>query len=104
MKLLATMAIFGFLASGGAMAADFSVGIVNLGTGTLGGGTALNLYSIEKTDIDLVQTYVLNQNDFTGKLSSPLTLAMNPAHNFVYVVYTGLSQPNIVGFKITPTG
>jgi hypothetical protein len=98
------MAIFGFLASGGAMAADFSVGIVNLGTGTLGGGTALNLYSIEKTDIDLVQTYVLNQNDFTGKLSSPLTLAMNPAHSFVYVVYTGLSQPNIVGFKITPPG
>jgi len=31
---------------------------------------------------------------------------MNPAHDFVYVVYTGpnLSQPNIFGFKITSTG
>jgi len=104
MKLLAAMTMLGVLASGGAMAADFSVGIVNLGTGIFGGGTALNLYSIEKSDIDLIQTYVLQQNDFTGHLSSPLTLAMNPAHNFVYVVYTGLSQPNIVGFKITPTG
>jgi hypothetical protein len=98
------MTMLGVLAGGGAMAADFAVGIVNLGTGVFGGGTALNLYSIEKTDIDLIQTYVLQQVDFTGHLSSPLTLAMNPAHNFVYVVYTGLSQPNIVGFKITPAG
>jgi hypothetical protein len=104
MKLLTVIAMLGVLAGGGAIAADYSVGIVNLGTGTLGGGTALNLYATKKTGIDLVQTYVLPQNDFTGSLSSPLTLAMNPAHTFVYVVYTGLSQPNIVGLKITPTG
>ena len=104
MKLLTAIAMLGVLAGGGAMAADYSVGIVNLGTATLGGGTALNLYATKKTGIDLVQTYILPQNDFTGSLSSPLTLAMNPAHTFVYVVYTGLSQPNIVGLKITPTG
>jgi len=104
MKLLTAIAMLGVLAGGGAMAADYSVGIVNLGTGTLGGGTALNLYATKKTGIDLVQTYVLPQNDFTGNPSSPLTLAMNPAHTFVYVVYTGLSQPNIVGLKMTPTG
>jgi hypothetical protein len=104
MKLPSAIVMLGVLAGGGAMAADYSVGIVNLGTGTLGGGTALNLYATRKTGIDLVQTYVLPQNDFTGNLSSPLTLAMNPAHTFVYVVYTGLSQPNIVGLKITATG
>jgi hypothetical protein len=104
MKLLTAIAMLGVLAGGRAMAADYSVGIVNLGTATLGGGTALNLYATKKTGIDLVQTYILPQNDFTGGLSSPLTLAMNPAHTFVYVVYTGLSQPNIVGLKITPTG
>jgi hypothetical protein len=104
MKFFVALLSIGILAGGHAMAADYSVGIVNLGAGEFGGGTALNLYSIKKTGIELIQTYVLDRTDFTGKLSTPLTLAVNPAQDFVYVAYTGLSQPNIVGFKITPTG
>ncbi|MGA2191131.1 MAG: hypothetical protein ABSH33_21650 [Steroidobacteraceae bacterium] len=104
MKLLAAMVLTGLMAGGSAMATDYSVGIVKLGTGAEGGGTALNLYAIKKSGIHLVQTYVLQQDDYTGNLASPLTLAMNPAHDFVYVVYTGLTIPNIVGFSITPTG
>ena len=46
MKMLQTGLLFGSLAFGTAMAADYSVGIVNAGTGFEGAGTALNLYSI----------------------------------------------------------
>jgi len=104
MKLLAVMSMLGGLASGSALALDYSVGITNIGSGALGGGTAINLYATKNAGIDLVQTYVLQQDDFTGKLASPLILAINPAHDFVYVVYTGVSVPNIVGFEIASTG
>lgn len=90
------------------MAADYA----NLGSGYEGAGTALNLYSITSKGVDLVQTYVLQQKDYTGQLASPLTLSMNPAHDFVYVVYSGPKvepggnsyQPILVAFKITPKG
>ena len=104
MKFLAATAILGVLAGGSAMATEYSVGIANLGSGVFGGGTAIKLYATTGKSITLVQTYVLHQKDFTGNLASPLTLALNPARDFVYVAYTGLGQPNIVGFKITATG
>ena len=104
MKLLATLIILGCLAGVNAKATDLSVGIVNLGSGWEGGGTALNLYATSTTGITLIETYVLNQKDSTGNLASVLTLAMNPAHTFVYVVYTSTGVPNIVGFAMTITG
>jgi hypothetical protein len=93
-----------FLGNSAAIAADYSVGIVGAGTRFDGGGTAINLYRITEKGVELVQDYILQEFDFTGQLSSPLTLAMDPAHDFVYVAYTGTSIPNIVGFKITPQG
>jgi hypothetical protein len=104
MKLFGIISSIALLGAGSAGAADYSVGIANLGSGLYGGGTAINLYSTSKTGISLIQTYVLDQKDFTGNLATPLILAVNPAQSFVYVVYTGLSQPNIVGFKIASTG
>jgi hypothetical protein len=104
MKLFTTTALLGILAGGSAMATEYSVGIANVGSGVFGGGTAIELYATTDSSIKLVQTYVLHQKDFTGNLASPLILALNPARDFVYVAYTGLSQPNVVGFKITPTG
>ncbi len=52
---LTTFAMLGMLTSRIAMAADYSVGIVNAGTGLDGAGTALNLYEITKKGIDLVE-------------------------------------------------
>jgi hypothetical protein len=105
------------IANRSAMADDYSVGIVNLGTGAHGGGTGLNLYSISRKGVDLIQKYILPQTDSTGNLASPLTLSMNPAHDFVYVAYTGphvyagpgssqdaFDQPVLVAFMITPAG
>lgn len=108
MKLYAALAVLGLWITGTAQGADYSVGIVNLGSGALGGGSAINLYSTTRNGIKLVQQYVFQQKDWTGNLAEPLTLAINPAHNYVYVVYTGHSlaaaQPIIVGFQITSTG
>jgi len=104
LKALMGISMLGLLAAGRAMAADYSVGIVKLGTEFEGGGTAVNLYSTTTKGINIIQTYVLPQLDQTGHLARPLTLAMNPAQDFVYVAYTGLSIPNLVGFKVTATG
>ena len=43
MKMLQAAVLLGSLAFGTAMAADYSVGIVNAGTGVEGAGSALNL-------------------------------------------------------------
>jgi hypothetical protein len=104
MKLLQSSILLGFLGSASAMAADYSVGIVNLGTEFSGGGTAVNLYETTKEGVKLRQTYVLQQYDFLGSLAKPITLAINHAHNFVYVIYTGTGPPNIVAFQITVRG
>ncbi|MGD0511570.1 MAG: hypothetical protein ABSA33_07085 [Candidatus Micrarchaeaceae archaeon] len=90
--------------SSAAIATDYSVAIVNPGAGSLRGGSAVNLYAVKDGKLHLVQEYVLQQKDFTGNLAEPLELAVNPKHDFVYVVYTGQSVPNIVGFRITPSG
>jgi hypothetical protein len=96
------------LGSSSTIAADYSVGIVGLGT-RVGGGTAINLYRITQKKVELVQDYIAQEVDTMGQLVYPLALAVNPAHDFVYVAYTGTGlngsgEPNIVGFKITPQG
>jgi hypothetical protein len=96
--------MLGVLATGHALAADLSVGIVGLGSGLYGGGTAISLYSTSKIGINLLETYVLDQTDFTGRLATPLLLAVNPAHDFVYVAYTGKSLPIIAGYSISTLG
>ena len=55
-----------------AMAADHTVGIANLGKGIFGGGSAINLYTTRTSGIDLVESDVLPENDFTGKRATPL--------------------------------
>jgi hypothetical protein len=105
MKILAALILS--LASSFAMAADYTVGIVNNTGGNASGGTAVNLYrTTTREGIEVVQTYVLQQTNIYGSLVRPLTLAVNPAHTFVYIVYTSpvYNIPNIFGFKITPKG
>jgi hypothetical protein len=104
MKLKAMVMTLGLFVAGSAMATDYSVSIANLGKGVLGGGSAINLYATQDTGIELVESYVLPQDDFTGKRAEPLTFAINPAHSFVYAAYSGPNQPVIVGLKITPKG
>lgn len=89
-------------------AADYSVAIVPGG---------LNLYSITKHGIHLVggTTYVLKHQAPISSLSTiPVLVAMNPAHDFVYVEYVSPPEssivedqhglPSIVGLQITPHG
>ena len=94
MKAIAALALI--VAGGSATAADHSVA---------GVGAGLNLYSITDKGVQLVKSspYLLGEVDPSGHLFQPVTLSMNPTHNFVYVVYQGSGvQPNIVGFEITP--
>jgi hypothetical protein len=103
-----TFATLGMLTSRIAMAADYSVGIVNAGTGLFGAGTALNLYSITKEGVDLVEgsPYVFPQPPATiYDTFEPLVVAMSPDQDFVYVVYVRFTTlPIIVQFAITPHG
>ena len=102
---LTTFAMLGMLTSRIAMAADYAVGTVNLGTGSV--GTSLNLYSMTRKGVDLIQNYILQQTDTYGRLVAPLALSMsmNPHHDFVYLAYTGpgptgaLDQPMLVAFS-----
>jgi hypothetical protein len=113
MKLFTVLTMLGLVVSGTVLAEDFSVGLVNPGSG-LGneGGTAVNLYGITEKGVKLVQTYVRQKTDYSGNLATPLIVAINPQHDFVYVVYTGpvydksgdTYQPILVGFKITAKG
>lgn len=101
MKSLAALILS--LASSIAMGADYTVGIVaNTGHGRPG----VALYETTNAGITIVQTYVLQQQTASGIYVMPLTLAVNPNHTFVYIVYTSPvgSVPNIYGFKITPAG
>lgn len=100
MKILQTGILLGSLAFANAMAADHSVGIVNLGTGTFGAGTGLNLYSITNKGVDLVKG-----SPFLFPPDEPLLVAMAPAHDFVYVAYEDSPRlPIIVQYEITPSG
>jgi hypothetical protein len=107
MKMLQTGFLLGSLAFGPAMAADYSVGIVNAGTGFEGAGTALNLYSITNKRVDLVQgsPYMLPAVVGGGPYE-PILVSIAPEHDLVYVVYFHwcCGTPVIVQFQITPKG
>ena len=111
-KLLGIVAISGFIISGSVFADDYSAGLVNPGSGRENGGTAVNLYRITEKGIKLAEVYVSPSKDYSGNPASPLTLAINPQHDFVYAVYTGPAQnksgdsyqPILVGLKITEKG
>jgi hypothetical protein len=98
-KCVATMALI--LQGGAALAADHSVGIVGL-NGEF--GSSLNLYQTTEKGPALMQNFVLQPTGPT--MNRPMSLVMNPAHDFVYVAYLSSlgTQPNIVGFRITPWG
>jgi hypothetical protein len=107
MKMFQTGLLLGLLAFGTAMAADYSVGIDNKGSGFQGAGTALNLYSITAKGIDLVQgsPYVLPPA-IGGSPYEPILVSIAPEHDLVYAVYFHqcCGTPVIVQFKITPNG
>jgi hypothetical protein len=93
--------------AGPLMAADYSVTTVRpITPTTFDPGNGLNLYSITAKGVDLVKgsPYIFQQTDYTGQLASIFGVAMNPDHDFVYVVYSGSVQPIVVGFAITPKG
>jgi hypothetical protein len=99
--------LLGSLAFGSAVAADYSVGIVDKGSGFEGAGTALNLYSISHNGVDLVRgsPYVLPPT-ISGVSNEPILVSIAPEHDLVYVVYVRVffGEPIIVQFKITPKG
>jgi len=107
MKTLRIGMLLGSLAFGSAMAADFSVGIVDQGSGFEGAGTALNLYSISHKGVDLVRgsPYVLPPT-ISGVSNEPILVSIAPEHDLVYVVYVRVffGEPIIVQFRITPKG
>jgi hypothetical protein len=89
------------------LAADYAVTTVRpITPTTFDPGNGLNLYSITAKGVDLVKgsPYIFQQLDYTGQLASIFGVAMNPDHDFVYVVYSGSVQPIVVGFAITPKG
>ena len=99
--------LLGSLAFGSAMAADYSVGIIDKGSGFEGAGTALNLYSISHKGVDLVRgsPYVLPPT-ISGVSNEPILVSIAPEHDLVYVVYVRVffGEPIIVQFRITPKG
>jgi hypothetical protein len=107
MKTLRIGILLGSFAFGGAMAADYSVGIVDKGSGFEGAGTALNLYSISHRGVDLVRgsPYVLPPT-ISGVSNEPILASIAPEHDLVYVVYVRVffGEPIIVQFRITPKG
>ena len=99
--------LLGSLAFGSAMAADYSVGIVDKGSGFEGAGAALDLYSISNKGVDLVRgsPYVL-PSAISGVSNEPILVSIAPEHDLVYVVYVRVffGEPIIVQFRITPKG
>ncbi len=100
MKILIAMTMI--LASAGtmgAMGADYSVGIAPGG---------LNLYSITQKGVKLVKGSPFVTPVFDAYPVTPVIVAMNTQHNFVYVLYEHLTSLEplayIVGFKITEEG
>jgi hypothetical protein len=107
MNMLRTITLLGSLAFGSAEAADYSVGIVDNGSGFEGAGKALNLYSITHKGVDLVRgsPYVLPPT-ISGVSNEPILVSIAPEHDLVYVVYVRVffGEPIIVQFRITPKG
>ena len=108
MNKLRSSMLLGVLASAGAVAEDYSVGIVNAGTEFGGAGTALNLYSISNKGVDLVKgsPFVFHPGGAEAGYSfEPVAVALSPAHDFVYVAYVDVPNlPVIVQFKATSHG
>lgn len=108
MKTLQAALLLGSLAFGTAMAADYSVGIVNAGTGVEGAGSALNLYSISNKGVETLKgsPYVFPQTvPYTGNSYLPILASIAPEHDLMYVVFIGAGLdriPIIVQFRITP--
>jgi hypothetical protein len=108
MKTLPAISLLGLIASGNAMAVDYSVAIVSGG---------INLYSITKKAIHLVAgspfslpASILEAQGDPYPLT-PVSLALSPNHEFVSVVfeqtpYMGNDDTDVIvaGFKITATG
>ena len=97
----------GFSAAGPAVAADYTVGITDfVNYGQYGLGTALNAYEITGKGVELLpgSPYVLHEKDAGGNSYLPSIVAMNAAHDFLFVEYVAISNPLIVGFKITAHG
>lgn len=107
MNMLRTVTLLGSLAFGSAIAADYSVGIVDKGSGFEGAGTALDLYSITHKGVDLVRgsPYVLPPT-ISGVSNEPILVSIAPEHDLVYAVYVRVffGEPIIVQFRITPKG
>ena len=110
MKNIYGAILVGFLACGSSMAADYSVGIVNLGTLPFGAGTGLNSYSISAKGIHLLpgSPYVPP----SGLLPPSTTCTWEPARvvvtqdqQYAYVFYYCDSPfPILVQFTITSNG
>jgi hypothetical protein len=107
MNILRTGILLCPLAFGSAMATDYSVGIVDIGSGFQGAGTALDLYAISHKGVDLVRgsPYVLPPT-ISGVSNEPILVSIAPEHDLVYVVYVRVffGEPIIVQFRITPKG
>jgi len=108
LKFICIGTTLGFLAYGNAMSADYAVGVVNP---SVFGGTGVNLYSVTAKGVDLVQQYAFPEADYYGNTAAgPLTLAMDPAHDFVYIAYNGpglfedWANPILAAFTITSKG
>ena len=109
MKILRASILLGSLAVGTAVAADYSVGIVNLGgNGEYEPNAGLNLYSISDYGVELADgsPYVFPKTvPGSGRPYNPVAVAIDPPHEFVYVAYEGIPDlPIIIKFKITPQG
>jgi hypothetical protein len=110
MKILNGVILLGFLACGSALAADYSVGIVNLGTLPFGAGTGLNSYSISEKGIGLLpgSPYVppsglLPPN--TNCTWEPAQVSVTDDQQYAYVFYYCDSPfPILVQFAITANG
>jgi hypothetical protein len=107
-QLLQSAVALGSLVFGNAVAADFSVGIVNFGPPSVYTVYAgLNLYSITDKGVNLVggAPYVFPKTvPGSGNPYNPVLVAVSPSQQYVYAAYLGFpDSPILVQFKITPT-
>jgi hypothetical protein len=94
-------------AAGSAFAADYTVGINGIGTGSMSGGVSLNLYKTSDKGVELVKgsPFTYAPRAASGSPSfSPTSTLVDPDNNFAYVVYENYSLPVLVKFAIKPTG
>jgi hypothetical protein len=110
MKILPGVILLGSLVCGRSMAADHSVGIVNLGTLPFGAGTSLNAYSISEKGIDLLpgSPYVPPYGllpPISGCSWEPGRVSVTDDQHYAYVFYYCDSPfPILVQFAITSKG